>query len=284
MWDKFIHKILHIPYVLNVVEFSTPKKPLATIIFIHGIGSSSKMWTKMAKQLPGTVRCIGVDLLGFGESPKPSWKPYSAKTQADSVLATLIRLNIRGPVIVVGHSLGALVAVEFTKRYKYKVKKLILCSPPFYRPVSSKTLVAQPEQLLRTIYKTVQNNPKNSKKLLKFISKYNYLNAGFKVDDTTFASYLASLEAAIVNQSSLEDAVKIKKPIEIFSGHFDVLVVDTNIRYLQKHGHNITLTFLAAGHEVAGRYRIKVQKSIENTINDIASGRKKKLLQTRTSK
>jgi cis-3-alkyl-4-acyloxetan-2-one decarboxylase len=75
---------------------------------------------------------IVVDLLGFGDSPKPDWATYDARTQAQSLAKTLLGLGLTQRVVLVGHSMGSLVAVEFAKRYPALVKALVLCSPPLY--------------------------------------------------------------------------------------------------------------------------------------------------------
>ena len=65
-------------------------------------------------------------MLGFGQSPRPQWAVYDAKTQARSVIATLLKLRFSTPLTIVGHSLGALVAIEMALRYPLLVKKLFL--------------------------------------------------------------------------------------------------------------------------------------------------------------
>jgi len=106
MQDRLIHRWLHIPYALHTRVINAKVKPIATVLFIHGMGNSGRAWNKVIDKLPNDIRVVTIDLLGFGQSPRPAWAVYSAKTQARSVLATLLRLRLQGPVIIVGHSLG----------------------------------------------------------------------------------------------------------------------------------------------------------------------------------
>jgi hypothetical protein len=116
MLYTLLHKYLRIPYALHVHVVRKPRQARATVLFLHGIGTSGAAWDDVVKGLPKDVAVIAVDLLGFGKSPSPEWAKYSAATQARSLIATLLRLNIRQRLIIVGHSMGALVAVETANR------------------------------------------------------------------------------------------------------------------------------------------------------------------------
>ena len=112
MLDKIIHRWLRIPYALNVHYFSRPEKPKATILLIHGLGTSWRTWMPLEPYLPKDTRVIAIDMLGFGNSPKPDWKTYNVHDQAASIVATLRREFINSVDIIIGHSMGSLAAVE----------------------------------------------------------------------------------------------------------------------------------------------------------------------------
>ena len=133
LFDVLLHRLLKVPYALHAEVIRSEKQPVATVLFIHGIGNNGHAWDEVIAKLPSDIKIVTVDLLGFGQSPSPSWALYDARTQARSVLATFLKLRLRGPIIIVGHSLGALVAVDIARRYPLIVKSLILCSPPFYQ-------------------------------------------------------------------------------------------------------------------------------------------------------
>lgn len=266
--DRFIHKWLKVPYSLHVHEYHRPKNPRATVLMIHGIGNSWKTWQNIAPQLPRDVRVLAVDLLGFGSSPKPDWITYNAKVQADSIITTLLRKGLFGPVIIVGHSLGSLVAVELARRYPFTVKSLVLCSPPFYRP-RSKEKFFHPERRLRQLYGILERNPMSSSKILKFADKYNlWPDPGFNIDEAGALTFLATLNAAIVNQTSFEDALKLHLQAHIISGKLDPLIVERNIRYLAKHNpkiHHTSLPFVA--HDISKPYATRITAAIVDALD-----------------
>lgn len=268
MWDRIIHKWLRVPYTLHVSVDRKVKRPRATVVFIHGIGHSGGVWREIIERLPGDIRCISIDLLGFGRSPKPQWAIYSVRLQARMFIATFLRRGINGPVILVGHSLGGLVAVEIAKKYPLLVRSLVLCSPPFYRqdPVARK-LLPHTDAILKDIYRAIQNNPEQFLKISALAVRYGLVNKSYSVTEDDVHSYMGALEASIINQTSLQDAIKIKKPIQIIYGALDAVVIGKNLKYLVKHNSNATLTTIIAGHELARLYVPAVVKAISTAVS-----------------
>jgi pimeloyl-ACP methyl ester carboxylesterase len=252
--DIVLHKYLRAPYALHTYEFQSPKKPKATFVFIHGIGNTLHSWDDVVAAMPKDVRIIGVDLLGFGESPKPDWAMYNAKTQARSIGITLLGLRLAQQPIIVGHSLGSLVAVEIAKRYALLVRGLVLCSPPFYKPEVVDASLKSTDDLLRQLYRTAKKHPEQLEKLSPLAVKLGLANKSLNVSQDNIASYFAALESSIINQTSLDDIAKLKIPIDIFYGTFDPVVVKKHIVNLAKEHENITAKRLIAGHEILGTY------------------------------
>jgi pimeloyl-ACP methyl ester carboxylesterase len=265
--DMFLHRWLKIPYALHVTEFLSPKKPKATIILIHGIGNSAKAWEALIPLLPKNVRVIGIDLLGFGQSPRPSWAIYNARTQARSVGATLFKLRLLQQPIIVGHSLGSLVAVEVAKRYPFVAKQLILCSPPFYKQTEEKRRLLQRDEILKDLYRRAKKYPQTIESLSPLIVKLKLATKALDINADNVASYVAALEASIVNQTSLEDAAKLKLPITILYGTLDPVVIGARIRHLAEGQPNITAKKIVTGHEILGRYTKFVAKEIGEVVN-----------------
>lgn len=267
MFDSVIHRWLRVPYALHVRHYHKPKKPRATILFIHGIGNSGDAWREVIERLPRDVRVITIDLLGFGKSPHPKWAVYDAKTQANAVLATYLKLRITSQVIIVGHSLGALVAIEMAKRYPLLVDSLILCSPPLYDVSDTKSsILPKSDRLLQRIYKSAQKRPEEFVRLSAFAMKYKLINKSFNVTADNIEYYMSALESTIVNQTSYQDAYKLKTPTLILKGTLDPFVVNRNLRKLIKSNENIKMASVIAGHEVRGLFVLAVVKAIKERL------------------
>ncbi len=271
MWQKLLHKWLKAPYILHTTQYQTPKHYGSTVILLHGIGSSTAMWGAVATKLPSNTRVIALDLLGFGKSPKPNWNTHSARTQADSIATTLFTMRITGPVIVVGHSLGALVAIEFARRYPIMTRQLILVSPPLYdidkEPRSG--IAYHPHKMLRNVHAAMSNHPDAVATLLSLASQYKLVNRGFDVSRIDLPTFLGTLETAIINQTSMHDLVQLKKPTTIITGKFDPFVSEPTIRRLAKEHPRISTMSILAGHEVTGLMESTVVKTINRSVGAV---------------
>lgn len=261
MASTVLHRYLRVPYTLNTFVFQAPKRPRATYVFIHGLGNSLHAWEDVAKLMPKDVRIIGVDLLGFGDSAKPAWATYSAKTQARSLAITLIGLRLVQQPILVGHSLGALVAVEIAKRYPLIPKELVLCSPPFYKPESTELKgLRTAEDRLRELYRFARKNPQRLQSMSPIAVKLGLANRALSITEDNVSSYVAALESSIINQTALEDVTRLKLPITIFYGLLDPVVIIKHITQLGKSKPNVTVKKLMAAHEVTGLYVTSLAK------------------------
>lgn len=236
MLDKIIYKHLDLPYTLSHVWFTKPAKYTNTVVFLHGIGSTAKMWEKVANRLPKNVRCIAVDLLGHGKSPRPDFKPYDVTTQRVSLAVTLMKLRIYKPIILVGHSMGALVAVDFSYNHGSFVQSLILCGPPIYRPIDRQYLH---EKSLRTSYKSLTNS-KLAKAVLLNDRYRKVINQDYELDHSNINLMFKMLLKTIVHQRSLEQLTQIKKPVKILYGVLDPFVVRRNIRAAAKANSRVS--------------------------------------------
>jgi len=251
--DTLIYRWLRFPYRLHSVRFRNPKTPRQTVILLHGLGNSSKSWRTIAKQLPSDVRVIGIDLLGFGNSPKPKWATYTIATQARAVARTLLALGLHQRVIVVGHSMGALVAIELAKRYPLAIKQLVLCSPPLYRDSSDKSY--SQDRILRDFYETLRQYPDSLQHVAPMAARLGIVGENFDIKGRKVQYFIAALEAAIVHQTSLVDARRLRLPITILYGTFDPVVIGGRIRELARNHANIIAKSFPVGHEVTGRFQ-----------------------------
>lgn len=267
MLDKFTHKFLRIPYTLHVRHNQRPRKARATVVFIHGIGNSGDAWAEVIDRMADDVHVITIDLLGFGGSKRPRWSMYDANIQAKSVALTLLRLRIKKPLIIVGHSLGSLVAIEVAKRYKSLVQDLILCSPPLYDIYAIERGSGSLDHTLHRTYHTALKYPDQLLKLTTFATKYKLVNRSFNVTEDNIDTFIAALHGAIINQSALMDIKDIKPNTYIIRGRFDPFIVHKNLRTLADANPHIHLSTINAGHEVRGKFVDKVLKTLDTVLS-----------------
>lgn len=251
--NTVVHRWFRIPYRLHTVSLRRPSHPRQTVILLHGLGNSSKSWRLIAKQLPTDVRVIAVDLLGFGDSPKPAWATYTIATQARAVAKTILALGLNQKPIIVGHSMGALVAIELAKRFPLLIKQLVLCSPPLYRD-SSDTSFNQ-ERLLRKFYESIRQHPDSLQLVAPLAAKLGIVGDSFNIQGHRAQYFVAALEAGIIHQTSLADARNLRLPTMVLYGTFDPVVIGGNLKGLVKDNPLVTVKSFPVGHEMIGQFQ-----------------------------
>ena len=84
------------------------------LIFLHGTGCDASDWMSVADALPRNQRCIALDFRGHGQSPVPT-QPFTLTDLAEDVLHLVDNLRLQ-ELVIVGHSLGGMVAMEVAQR------------------------------------------------------------------------------------------------------------------------------------------------------------------------
>lgn len=85
------------------------------LVLIHGLGGSTRWWDGVVPMLATSYRVIRIDLLGHGQSAKPSGGGYAITQQAHRVGQALDLLGV-AHAIVVGHSTGGYVATALAEQ------------------------------------------------------------------------------------------------------------------------------------------------------------------------
>lgn len=99
------------------------------IIFIHDLIGSWRYWWPSMQGVSRQNRSYALDLWGFGDSTK-SRQLYSLESYVKMVDDFIDKLQISKPITLVGHGLGAVVALSFANRFPDQVDKLFLISLP----------------------------------------------------------------------------------------------------------------------------------------------------------
>jgi pimeloyl-ACP methyl ester carboxylesterase len=98
------------------------------LVFVHGAACNRRFWCQQVPRFSSAHRVVAVDLRGHGESDAPSER-YTVRLFADDLASTCTQLRIESPVVI-GHSLGGLVALDFASAYPDHVAAAVLIDPP----------------------------------------------------------------------------------------------------------------------------------------------------------
>ncbi len=93
------------------------------ILFLHGTGCDASDWENVTDRLPNEQRCITIDFRGHGQSSSPI-EPFTLECLANDVLYLIYAMEFQ-ELVLVGHSLGGMVAMEVARR-EPRVKALVL--------------------------------------------------------------------------------------------------------------------------------------------------------------
>jgi pimeloyl-ACP methyl ester carboxylesterase len=266
MLDNFIHKILRIPYRLYIASDRRMQDEKITLIFWHGIGSSSATWTKAIAAMSDNpafdqARLVAMDLFGFGKSPTPSWSDYTIDDNLKSLRRTLRSLHIKTPIILVGHSMGCLLAVEYATIYPKNIKALALVSPPFLQPAEAKIIF---DRFYRKIYSKVLTAAQNKQldQAASFFEKFT----SFEADSVGRESLERAMKNVILGNRTFDRVQKLTLPIYMFHGAVDILVNGANLKILARRP-NIFLNTTPVGHDLVRPKRDQLIKVLTELVS-----------------
>ena len=110
------------------------------VVLIHGVGLQKAVWAPQIAALEADHDVIAIDLLGHGASSRPPEAPTLAD-YADAVRAVLDELGI-AKAAVVGHSMGALVALEFALAHPDRTIGVVAVNAVFCRTAAQRAAIA----------------------------------------------------------------------------------------------------------------------------------------------
>lgn len=98
------------------------------LLLLAGYGRSGSSWIPWLERVgPLPFRVVLVDHRGTGESAR-SWRPYTLATLADDAAAVLRDAVGDAPAIVVGESMGGMVAQHLALRHPRRIGGLVLAA------------------------------------------------------------------------------------------------------------------------------------------------------------
>ncbi|MGM0597364.1 MAG: alpha/beta fold hydrolase [Myxococcota bacterium] len=104
------------------------------VLFIHGFPTSSHLWTETIKRLASLGHSCGApDLPGLGDTVTPFDSDYSIDSLATFIFKYYGQYFINEPVILVGHEIGAAVALTLAIQKPGMLRGLVLTSAAFYK-------------------------------------------------------------------------------------------------------------------------------------------------------
>lgn len=109
------------------------------VIILHGWNLSGSWFEPLARILRHKgYRVFAPDLPGFGNEPSPK-EPWHVSDYADFLKGFLEKHDVHTPILI-AHSFGGRVALQFAMMYPDVAKKLVITGTPGYSPVPQKKM------------------------------------------------------------------------------------------------------------------------------------------------
>ncbi len=226
------------------------------LVLLHGLGNNHKSWSYVLEHLDYKKwRVIVVDLLGFGDAPKPDVE-YSPKDHSDAIIATLDELGIK-QAVVAGHSMGSLIAIDLAARHKGRVKRLALLGAPLYKQKPRDSWwrrMTRAEGAYFTLFEIVKKNPDAIQAGGNIADELVPFVKGMEITEETWPAYKKSLEHTIMQYETYKQATKLTIPTLVVNGLFDLFIIRRNIHDVRRtNPRHIRIKRVLGPHELTPR-------------------------------
>ncbi|MCW4386362.1 alpha/beta hydrolase [Salinibacterium sp. SYSU T00001] len=243
------------------------------VVLVHGIASSSVTFQNLVPLLEKDHRVISIDILGHGGSPAPARAEYTIEEHVRWLQRTVRSLHIRGPITIVGHSLGALIVSRYARVSPHDLEKVVLVSPPIYLhpdaigdPVDRMAVGAY----LRA-YEYLRKHKEFTLKRAATIGRLLPIRNVFEITEANWRPFVLSLENCIESQTTVTDIAAIPAPVEIVYGALDQFIVPGSMKFI-RNMRNVTVRRVdISDHIVRRRLAREVAAAIRGEQADAAA-------------
>ena len=115
---------------INVLEWGELGKP--GLILVHGGAAHARWWSHLAPMFTHRYHVAAIDLSGHGDSGRR--EDYSHELWAKEVVTVCEAIGFDRPPVIVGHSLGGLVAIQTAATYGDSLAGTVIVDSPVNRP------------------------------------------------------------------------------------------------------------------------------------------------------
>ena len=286
----FWHRILRLPIRLHVASDNRRRRPALTVIFLHGISANSATWRSTIRQLQResgleNLRLITLDLLGFGKSLQADWLDYDYATYDSALRATLKHLKIHSPYILVGHSMGALIAANFAAATSHATTNtkttsipsplappshLILVSPPV---LMVNDLARLPDQIYARSYRTLTRLA-TAEPAIEVIANFIQRFTSFRSQYLKTPAFAKSMENIILSPTNYRTFTSLKTPTLIIHGRFDPLVMRSNLKRAAAHNsRHLRYVGVMGQHDISVNKRAKIILELKRILKEQANAK-----------
>jgi pimeloyl-ACP methyl ester carboxylesterase len=227
----WLRRLLRRPPLLHVAGDVGAGPP---VVLLHGIASSSVTFENVVPLIGDRHRAVSIDLLGFGGSPAPEDATYTIEEHVAALRRTLRTLGLRRFVLV-GHSMGALIATRYAATRRRDVTRLVIVSPPVYvtpAEIAAPLDRAAMDGYLR-LYEFLRANKQFTIRAAAGLARLSPIKNLLDVNEKNWNAFVLSLEKSIESQTTVSDLVQVAAPIHLVYGTLDPLLHPSGLRIVE---------------------------------------------------
>jgi len=129
----------------------------APMVLIHGVGMCGDYWVSVEEDLAKSFSLTVIDLPGHGASPCLSYEEPTLAVYTDCVSEVLSKIS--DSTIIVGHSMGAVIALDLAVRYSNLTGGIAVLNGIYRRSrEAQKSIDARVQQLITPSEKTIDSS------------------------------------------------------------------------------------------------------------------------------
>jgi len=193
-------------------------KSKESIILLHGSGQSHIVWSLTAQYLSDqNYNVFALDFPGHGNSEGESLK--SIEDMADWLNKVIANIGI-DKVILIGHSQGCLVALEYANKYTNRIKKIVFVAGSYEIPVNKSLIDLAHSGNMESINLMMKWGYGNSKRFIGGNPLQKILNSSREVIEVLSVD----LKACNNYKKGLEAVKKINYPAFFIFGESDKMI------------------------------------------------------------
>lgn len=192
----------------------------ATVVFIHGFTLAADVYYMQVDYLRACypqVRSVLIDARGHGATGKVSPELCTIEGTANDVVAAIREHAPTGPLILVGHSLGGLTALNLVKRADSELRERIVGMVLVATSIESLSTQGIPQVLASPLADNVKNvveaAPNDAQKFRQYSTKFLAPTLATAVFQRDINDEVIDFHAAMIHET----------PLDTFVGFFDDL-------------------------------------------------------------
>lgn len=226
-----------------------------TLVLVHGVCGSSSAWWEFEKTLSLKYNIVALDIRGHGKSKRfTEYDDYRLENFSTDLYELVSYLNIQ-KFVLISHSFGAFIALDFIARHKEYLLASIFLSPNYNASIMPQAKMSAPILNLLSKIKFPISQTKE-RKHLDYLK--NYPNSGdFNIKRTI----------ADVSNTSLRVYLYVMKQAYLFNGEAVLSKIDFPVLII--HGQKDTIFPIKYGKLMASKIPGCQMVELENVCHEI---------------